>query len=75
MNLETPFTLFYKTVYIIYDLYNNLISKIRRDLFFIDARVSVRVSVSLSVSETWRETSELAPICQIQEKMLNILAD
>jgi len=36
MNLEPPFTSFYKTVYIIYDLYNNLYSKIRRDLFFID---------------------------------------
>jgi len=36
MNLELPFTPFYKTVYIIYDLYNKLYSKIRLDLFFID---------------------------------------
>ena len=36
MNLELPVTPFCKTVYIIYDLCNNLYSKIKLDLFFID---------------------------------------
>jgi len=59
MNLEPPFTLFCKTFF----------SKIRRDLFFIDARVSVRVSISLLVSAAWHEASKLVCICQIQKKM------
>lgn len=41
MSLEPPFT----SVYTIYDPYYNLYSKIRQDLFFIDARVSVRLSI------------------------------
>ena len=47
MSLEPPFT----SVYIIYDLCNNLYSKIRRDLFFIDARVSVRLSLSILATQ------------------------
>ena len=68
--ISNTFTPFYKTVYIIYDLYNTLFLKLGGISFFIDARVSVRVSVGfLMVSETCREASELAPEYQIQEKM------
>ena len=41
----TPFTPFHKTVRIIHDSYNNLYSRIRQIMFFIDTRVSVRVSI------------------------------
>ena len=41
----TPLTPFHKTIRIIHDFYNNLLSKIRQIMFFIATRVSVRVLI------------------------------